>query len=576
MTCTAVAVALASPAFADVVNLYEINNMEFYGTDGFGKGQDNYKYSCNGNRYEYSNIPSGMSCTEKQFPGGTICYVNCTCNDEFKYDENSCTNGLVPGGSSCTNPGTDKTLYTECNCGPEALSESDQAYLSKYFNGIETRSLDEKNCAFLSNPSCKQGYAQINSVPSDGSGSSSMMAGRYTATLTSTVQPLKYSFAASTSAPKTTPGTVFCLTDIVVQDNFRSAVSFYEDDLNATCATTAKATSLIGNKEYFYYTNTCKTDATPCDTSGVPQTALSTSSFSYYDKTSNAVNPTTCSYASSDVWCSNNGFYKTCPTGQIATTETCEYDATYKKCTTDKDLECENKGFKKCTSNEIGSGGTCEGRTGTYYKTCTLKTTWCTNNGYYSPCPSGQVATNESCQYATIYKKCITKEQWCINNGYKNSCPSEQQLSGEACTYNSSYKKDCVAISADQKCKNDGYTTKCSSGYFNNDTDYCTGNSAIWYKTSCTKISCSSFGSNAYPSQNPSADCKNHCGDGNRYTFAGSYLEQSYANDGKTKCWKNLNIQGTKTYNPCNFCVDADSGNVESGQQQAGAVGGAL
>ena len=86
MTCTAVAVALASPAFADVVNLYEMNNMEFYGTDGFGKGQDNYKYSCNGNRYEYSNIPSGMSCTEKQFPGGTICYINCSCNAEFKYE----------------------------------------------------------------------------------------------------------------------------------------------------------------------------------------------------------------------------------------------------------------------------------------------------------------------------------------------------------------------------------------------------------------------------------------------------------------------------------------------------------
>ena len=36
------------------------------------------------------------------------------------------------------------------------------------------------------------------------------------------------------------------------------------------------------------------------------------------------------------------------------------------------------------------------------YKTCTLKTTWCTNNGYYSPCPSGQVATNESCNDALI------------------------------------------------------------------------------------------------------------------------------------------------------------------------------
>ena len=43
MTCTAVAVALASPAFADVINLYEMNNMEFYGSEGFGKGKGDFK-----------------------------------------------------------------------------------------------------------------------------------------------------------------------------------------------------------------------------------------------------------------------------------------------------------------------------------------------------------------------------------------------------------------------------------------------------------------------------------------------------------------------------------------------------
>lgn len=115
MTCTAVAVALASPAFADIVNLYEMNNMEFYGSEGFGKGKGDFEYSCNPDRYEYSSKPEGAICTERKFNGGTICYIDCKCNESYKYDENNCTNGFVLGGQSCYNPKENKTLYTECN-----------------------------------------------------------------------------------------------------------------------------------------------------------------------------------------------------------------------------------------------------------------------------------------------------------------------------------------------------------------------------------------------------------------------------------------------------------------------------
>ena len=606
MTYAAVAVAFASPTYADIVNLYEMENLEFYGSDGFGHGQENYTYKCNKSNHEYDHVPAGMICDNKKYVSVT-CYINCRCNNDYKYSEDNCNNGLVPGGSSCTNPGTTKKLYTACDCGPDAITESDYNYLSTYFTerSFRTETVDDKTCMFISNPSCKNGHKKFTSEPEDNY-KSVLNTRRFAADLVSAIQPIKYSFAASSANPKSNPETVYCLIDTYIQDGFNNAVSFNEGELNATCSNHSNDIALLSDKKFFYYNNVCQTGNNSdisCDVSGVP--TAQQSSFSYYDNVTNSVKSITCSYISTSNYCTTNGYKKSCATYEIADADPFEYDTTYKKCIKKEDW-CKNNNYKvtesscrmipghtpfnkcpnhssyyrTCRDNDdicsenyqyckptthVGEGATCQGSTQTYYEKCTLIADWCKRKGFYKSCPNGQVATNESCQYDATYKKCISYADWCKDNNYRNSCPTGYELSGEACPYDSSYKKGCTKKQSEtDKCKAQGYNIQCQSGYFNNG-ESCTGdNNTKWYKTNCTKLSCSAYGSKAYPSNNPDFDCKYHCNDGDRYTIAGSYYNQSYANDGKTMCYKNLGKEGNKTYTVCAYCprtgVDGSSG----------------
>ncbi len=574
MTYAAVAVAFASPAYADIVNLYEMNNSEFYGSDGFGHGQDGYTYKCNKSNHEYDYVPAGMICDEKKY-GSVTCHINCRCKNDYKYSEDNCNNGLVPGGSSCTNPGTTKKLYTACDCGPDAITESDYNYLSIYFTegSFRPETVDDKTCMFISNPSCKEGYIKFTSKPEDND-KSVLNTRRFAADLTSAVQPIKYSFVASSANPKSDPKTVYCLIDTTIPEKFNGSVSFYESELNATCSNHSNRRALLDGKEFFYYDNVCQTgnhSDISCDVSGIPTEEQETSSFSYYDNVTNSVKSITCSYISTSNYCTTNGYKKSCADDEIEYGKPCKYDPTYincikkedwcknndykvtacnddtydlsgqcryhpsyyQKCILNKDKNCESKGFKKCTTNEVASGATCQGNTVTYYATCTLKTTWCNNNGYYNPCPNGQVVDEESpvCQYNTSYKTCIEKYKWCEKNGFKNSCSEGQELSGDVCRHDTSYREKCVTLSATQLCQNQGYTIPCGTGYFNNGP-YCTGDSGVkYYTTACTKITCSQ----GFPSIGASITCADYCT--KEHYMVGPIQPVIYANDGVTKCY---------------------------------------
>ncbi|MBR2921799.1 MAG: hypothetical protein IKC10_00600 [Alphaproteobacteria bacterium] len=401
MTYAAVAVAFASPTYADIVNLYEMKNSEFFGSDGFGHGQDDYTYKCNKSNHEYDYVPAGMICDDKKY-GSVTCHINCRCKNDYKYSEDNCNNGLVLGGSSCTNPGTTKTLYTACDCGPDAITEKDYNYLSKYFTerSFRTETVDDKTCMFISNPSCKDGHKKFTSKPEDNY-KSVLNTRRFAADLVSAVQPIKYSFAASSANPKSNPETVYCLIDTYIQDGFKNAVSFNESELNATCSNHSNSKALLVDKKFFYYNNVCQTgnhSGISCGVSGVP--TAQQSSFSYYDNVTNSVKSITCSYTSTSNYCTANGYKKSCATDEIEDGAPCQYDATYKKCISNAD--------------------------------------WCKNNNYKNLCQTGYELSGDACPYDSSYKKNCTKKQSetdkCKAQGYIIQCSSGYFNNGPYCT----------------------------------------------------------------------------------------------------------------------------------------------
>ena len=178
---------------------------------------------------------------------------------------------------------------------------------------------------------------------------------------------------------------------------------------------------------------------------------------------------------------------------------------------------------------------------------------------------------------ANMYKKASTgssvvsipKPDWgataSSNANVTNTCPSEYK-----------YKCDVGYVNDDEYCQNEGsivkmyktacvkecngYNYTCSNNQFNNSGDTCvktTDGNSVWYKTACTAISCSQYGSNSW--YGSAVKCKDYC------SSVGAYYEyMGKANDGVTSCYRNTG-NNPKTAINCPYCAVNNTGTPSLG-----------
>lgn len=280
LACSALAMFIASPASAEIINLYDLRNFLYYGSTNLGKGidgeSDPYVPSCDASKGEFDSTPSNMTC--QSFKKGSItCYRNCSCSSEFKYDDTNCPAAKRFVRSEPTCDGKSKS----CSCSDDAVSSTAWGIVKSVFDGTVSYTSDDGSvkCNYLTNPSCKTGRVQLNYLPS-GTPMTTTLDGHYLV-IYSDENPLGYELFASTN--NEAPGTIYCINQVSVQNEFRSAVSLDAASLTQRCAEVHTFNDSISGRSFSYYNGNCSADSTKgCSTESVPCVDYGSSEFSFY------------------------------------------------------------------------------------------------------------------------------------------------------------------------------------------------------------------------------------------------------------------------------------------------------
>ena len=296
LACSALAMFIASPASAGIINLYDLRNFLYYGSTNLGKGidgeSDPYVPSCDASKGEFDSLPSNMTCQSVN-KGSITCYRNCTCSSEFKYDDSNCPSAqrFVRSGQTCNG------LYNSCSCSDEALNLTTSTLnaVTGAFDGFVTYTSGDNNvtCKYLVNPSCKNGRVQLNYLPS-GTQMTTTLDGHYLV-IYSDENPLYYELFASTN--NKAPGTIYCINTVSVQNEFKNAVSLDASKLTQSCAEVLTSTDSISGRSFSYYSGNCSEDNTKlCSTESVPCVDYGSVEFSFYRPNDNTLGNRSCGF----------------------------------------------------------------------------------------------------------------------------------------------------------------------------------------------------------------------------------------------------------------------------------------
>lgn len=290
---SALAMFIASPASAEIINLYDLENFLYYGSTNLGEGiedgDDPYVPSCDASQGEFDSPPSNMTC--QSFNKGSItCYRNCSCSSEFKYDDSNCPSAQRFVRSNQTCEGKSKS----CSCSDDALDPTYVNSIKGVFNGVDSYASGDGSvtCHYLTNPSCKVGeqYSYTDVYNAVGSSFSHPI---YKVSVAGKDEPITYDLVAS--AKTQTSGTVYCLTDAYVISSFSEAVSL-SNNFNVNCAKVSMANAKLNGLPYYYLDGSCNTttDGGLCDIASASATA--TVSFDFYRPGSERLGYASCEY----------------------------------------------------------------------------------------------------------------------------------------------------------------------------------------------------------------------------------------------------------------------------------------
>ena len=300
---SALAMFIASPASAEIINLYDLENFLYYGSTNLGEGieggDDPYVPSCDASQGEFDSPPSNMTC--QSFNKGSItCYRNCSCSSEFKYDDSNCPSAQRFVRSNQTCEGKSKS----CSCSDDALDPRYVNSLKSAFNGIDSYASGDGSvtCHYLTNPSCKVGEQYSYTDVYNAVGSSFSHPDYRALNVPGKDEPIAYDLVAS--AKTQTSGTVYCLTDAYVISSFSEAVSL-SNNFNVNCAKVSMANAKLNGLPYYYLDGSCNTttDGGLCDIASASATA--TVSFNFYSPGGKGLRYASCEYVTAS----------TCPTG---------------------------------------------------------------------------------------------------------------------------------------------------------------------------------------------------------------------------------------------------------------------
>ena len=266
LCCSAMAIAVASPVSAGIVNLYELKNFLYFGSTNLGAPSESP--SCGLGEVAEKPDPN-MNCNQRTVSKGDVsitCYSNCSCNTSvYKYDDSNCPSAqkFVLGGDVCGGK------YNSCGCSDGSLTLDEARILSSYFTGLHryTGGVEgEVVCNYVDTPGCYRGTAvEYNSYSSATIGEYSRENFMYR--LYYKQEPLVYMVMASSKNINDSK-TSFCVMDVDIRPELsRAAFKYDRPGYNYECGKVSEIKSAMLSRslqdpndgQYRYFTGD-KTD----------------------------------------------------------------------------------------------------------------------------------------------------------------------------------------------------------------------------------------------------------------------------------------------------------------------------
>ena len=304
---TAIAISFASPVSAEFIHLYRVNfdltkDKVLKMTDHDGKGGIvDANYTCDSSKGEYSTKPQNATCTQKGYPGGTRCYVDCSCStSSYPYSAADCIGNFVPSGDTCSDG--NQTYYAQCSCADGLTNVAPTAAVYGAFNvpdpaEITSTSGNKLQCYNPKAYTCKN---ETNNFPMSESAGFVTDTSDYEAVIKSTSEPIYYNVVSNLVLGKISDPD-FKLCAVGVSNTLPKGVFLKESTNNKRCATYVTRTAAhYPNTTYYYYDGNCKQNnecTTPTGNDAVCSITTS-ESFDWYDYANQENRNGLCSYVS--------------------------------------------------------------------------------------------------------------------------------------------------------------------------------------------------------------------------------------------------------------------------------------